>query len=228
MATDASGHRVVTRADVMVQLAQDAATAEAVSALEAQGIRAILLKGAAIAARLYDNPAERSYGDGDLLVDPARYADAVDVMARLGYADPLATWSGLSRPTPAPGIGVIDDRPPPPAALLAGFAADRGRALGVGTRLMTVGGREVEVLGDPALALVVAAHFVQHGTAASRWKTCERALARFDRDVWRRAARAPGLAMDEVFAAGLRGCLTAGRWRASSACRREPQPRSTA
>lgn len=62
-----------------------AVTAEAVEALGRAGIRVILLKGIAYAGTLYPDPALRPMSDVDLLVEAARYRDAIDVLGRLGY-----------------------------------------------------------------------------------------------------------------------------------------------
>ncbi len=43
-----------------------------------RGIRPLLIKGPAVAAWLYDDPAERWYGDVDLLVDPELFDAAGD------------------------------------------------------------------------------------------------------------------------------------------------------
>ena len=49
-------------------LAIDAVTAQVVTALRANGIRPLLLKGPSIAGWLYGDGAARPYGDSDLLV----------------------------------------------------------------------------------------------------------------------------------------------------------------
>src|SRR5450755_1065339 len=77
-------HRAAAR-----RLTIDAATAEMVTAFRVAGIRSILLKGAAIAARLYDEPSERPYCDFDLLVELARYTDAGEIARGLGYRHEL-------------------------------------------------------------------------------------------------------------------------------------------
>ncbi len=199
-------------ANAMGQLAQDAATAQAISALEAREIRVILIKGAAIAARLYDAPAQRAYADGDLLVDPARFADAAGVLEQLGYAgilagarEPAARHARAFRRAHA----MIDLHHQ--LYLSRGDPARAWAALSADTESLHVGGREVEVLGDPALALVLTAHVVQHGTMATPLEDLRQALQRFDRGVWHRARELAGeLMMDEVLGAGLRE-LGAGR-----------------
>lgn len=54
-------------------------------ALAAAGIPVLLLKGAALAQAVYDNPAVRPMGDVDLLVRPADVDAALQALAGLGY-----------------------------------------------------------------------------------------------------------------------------------------------
>lgn len=54
-------------------------------ALAASGVPAILLKGAALAQTVYENPALRPMGDLDLLVRPADVDTALAALAGLGY-----------------------------------------------------------------------------------------------------------------------------------------------
>jgi Uncharacterised nucleotidyltransferase len=201
MAIDVGG----ARANAVLQLAQDAATAEVVSALEARGIRAILLKGAAIAARLYDDPAQRPYSDGDLLVEPSRYREAVRVLEGLGYVDSLGDVreAGLyharsfRRRTSA-----IDLHWRLPATT---DGAMTWAALSANTQPQFIGGREIETLTDAGLAVVICCHVVHHGPAQQPRQDLEQALQRFDRQVWRRAAHIAGeLGIRDFLAAGLR------------------------
>ena len=57
----------------------------ALSALAAQGIDVILLKGAALVATLYDEPALRPMDDLDILVIPAQFRAAVGCLCDSGY-----------------------------------------------------------------------------------------------------------------------------------------------
>src|SRR3954451_9845730 len=79
------------------QLALDVAAGEVVRALAGEGIRVILLKGAAISARLYDGPGERLYRDIDLLAEPGSIGEAERVLRLLGFRDPLANASSTER-----------------------------------------------------------------------------------------------------------------------------------
>jgi hypothetical protein len=61
------------------------AAAEAIAALEAEGIRTMVLKGAALALLHYRDRGARVMGDVDVLVEPPRASAAAEVLARLGY-----------------------------------------------------------------------------------------------------------------------------------------------
>src|SRR5688572_24714017 len=66
-------------------LAVDDQTAHVVAAFEARGIESLLLKGPAIAHRLYGPGDPRFYGDTDLLVAPRSLAAAERALRELGY-----------------------------------------------------------------------------------------------------------------------------------------------
>lgn len=55
------------------------------SRLEANGVEAILLKGAALALTVYPDPALRPMGDIDLLIRPSDLRAAVDALEAMGY-----------------------------------------------------------------------------------------------------------------------------------------------
>jgi Uncharacterised nucleotidyltransferase len=188
------------------RLAIDAATVEMVTALRREGIRSLLLKGAAIAARLYDELGERPYGDFDLLVPPDRYADAAAVARRLGYRPELEGAAAQERGFHA------DTWTRPHASLdlhhrLFWFRGDTDAlwdALASDSHRLTLAGTEVEVLSDPALALVIVAHRVHHGPADQVVRDLELALARFDRSIWEDARElARRLGMLQVLGVGL-------------------------
>lgn len=193
------------------RLAIDAATAEVVTALRAAGIRSVLLKGPAIAARLYDDPLERGYGDFDLLVEATSHPEAIAVVRQLGFAD---VWAGVrasersrhSSTWTRPG-STLDLHHTLNLARCHPAAA--WRYLSAGTRTLTVAGTEVEVLGDPALALVISAHRVQHGPLAKTDEDLRRAMERFTPEIWSQACElAASLKMVGALAGGLRTAPT--------------------
>jgi hypothetical protein len=65
------------------------------TALEQEGIPAVELKGAALAADLYGDEALRSYADIDVLVSAQMLDRAVAVARRLGWDEPGAARDGL-------------------------------------------------------------------------------------------------------------------------------------
>ncbi len=66
-----------------------AALAEMLSALEQDGIRALVLKGAALAHTVYPQPGLRPMRDLDLLVAPAGLSQARKTLLHLGYREEL-------------------------------------------------------------------------------------------------------------------------------------------
>src|SRR4051794_2664728 len=150
------------------QLALDVATGEVVDALAREGTRVILLKGAAISARLYDGPGERLYRDIDLLAEPGSLAEAERVLRLLGFRDPLTNASATERTVHATTWLRTDVRGQIAVDLHTGLFWCTGdppalwRELSHNTRTVELAGMPVEVLDDPGLALVIAAHAVQH------------------------------------------------------------------
>jgi hypothetical protein len=72
-------------------LAQTAEVARLARLLAEAGIPLLVLKGVVLSAQLYGDPALRNPRDIDLLVDPARFADAAALLIGSGYrrCDPL-------------------------------------------------------------------------------------------------------------------------------------------
>ncbi len=191
------------------RLALDAAAVDLVRALRSERVRAILIKGPATAARLYDDPAERHYGDIDLLVEQRSVPAAERILDALGFRDMRAgagpsdhvnhanPWQRIAPPRVTVDLHTrIYWYNGPPCALWA----ELGRA----TARIEIGGEPIEVLGDSAQALVVATHAVQHGASAKPLEDLERALTRIDHQAWREAAAiAARLDLAAPFAAGL-------------------------
>ncbi|RMG43682.1 MAG: hypothetical protein D6718_11575, partial [Acidobacteria bacterium] len=66
-------------------------------ALAEAGVPLLLLKGAAVAALAYDDPAEREMSDVDVLVAPDALGPALDVLRRAGLSVPEAETVGFWR-----------------------------------------------------------------------------------------------------------------------------------
>jgi hypothetical protein len=185
----------------------DHVAVEVADALADGGVRAILLKGAALAGWLYqDTP--RPYTDVDLLVAADRFTTAEGVLARLGFA--------LGRP----GLSPREETPHARVWQRAGVAVDLHRTLwGVGvepsvawalltqeTEQLPLRTASLDVLGLPARALHVALHAAQDGVWPSKAREdLSRAVSQVPLDTWRRAAQLAGrLRADAAMAAGLR------------------------
>jgi hypothetical protein len=195
-------------------LGVDALSAEAIGALEAAGVRSILLKGPALARWLYRDGALREYDDCDLLVDPAQIALAATSLRDLGFQplmDPTDAYMAAMAPRHAvcwtrggrhDDIVDIHD-------CLFGVHADKDavwRELSAGTEYVAVGGVGAEVLDAPRRAVVVALHAAANGSGGARsLEDLRRALSLVDEAVWLEAARvAERIDAEESFAAGLR------------------------
>jgi hypothetical protein len=74
------------RAQAMWELRHHQLLARLLAAWHAAGIRALVMKGTALAYDLYANPAARSRADTDLLVPSGEAARAKEILAEQGYA----------------------------------------------------------------------------------------------------------------------------------------------
>ena len=190
----------VTRS--LANLRVDAVTAESVGALGAAGVRTIVLKGPAVARWLYDEPGERAYRDSDLLVAPRDLRRAQRTLRALGF-EPSREESWLRRARAWSRAGAVVDLHTslfgvdvPAASVWANLSRD--------TERMEVGGRHVEILGEPARALHVAIHAAQHPFHDRSHEDLERAAARVPKATWEGAARlAAELHADAAMRAGL-------------------------
>lgn len=193
-------------AAAVANLRVDSVTAEVVTALRAEGVRALVLKGPAVARWLYDGPGERTYIDSDLLVAPVDLRRAERALRRMGFRPgEWEAWLRKARPWSS-ARGTVDLH-----SSLFGLEVPAEQAWAVlsrSTETMSVGGAEVEVLALPARALHLATHVAQHplshGHAQSR-TDLERAVASVPADTWAAAAHlARELGAEPAFAAGLR------------------------
>jgi len=197
------------RAVAASRLALVTATGEVLDAMAGARIRTVLLKGPAT-ARLYRDPALRPAGDVDLLVEPSHAEAAAQVLESLGFRDPLAKARSHERGAHAVTFYRSGALPAcvdlhrslywcenDPEALWREFSR--------GTTFIDLEDRRVEVLGDPAQALVIAGHALRHLGAAKPLEDLRRALAVYQQDTWvEAAALATRLAAESVLAAGLR------------------------
>jgi hypothetical protein len=163
----------------------DTAAAELFGVLAEQDVDALLVRGPAIARRLYDE-GERGYGDCDVLVADASREPAEVVLHRLGY-----------EPYTSPGLAQHWHRREPRAHVdlhvsLWGVRAPSQVLWDVLAKDLTpldLEGTIVPVPCPAATAVVVALHASQHGTTVAHpLKDLQRALDRFDAGVWAEAA----------------------------------------
>jgi hypothetical protein len=190
-------------------MALDHRTVVLVARLAEVRVRAILLKGPALAERLYDEREPRNYADTDLLVDERDVARARATLRGLGYelvvscrlggvlvghADMWSRgWHLVDLHVRLPGA-----RTPP---------AEVWHAMSARTRPIMVGGRRIETLDDGAAALLLALHAAHHGpTAFARAREdLRRGVERFGAATWADAAAlARRLGADGVAGWGLR------------------------
>ena len=187
----------------------DAATAEVVRELRADGVRPLLLKGPAIASLLYEADSQRIYWDTDLLVGPSEYAAAEHCLARIGFREMLAD-------SDVPGLVVAGHAwrraGGVPAVDLHWTFAGAGAApsevwdsLSESTRVLRVAGVDVEAPSVAACALIVALHAAHHGLAVAHpLEDLARALDLLDQETWAAAARlAERLGATDAFTSGV-------------------------
>lgn len=178
--------------------------------LAGRGIDSILLRGPAVAERLY-SPSERVYRDADLLVSHGQLEAARAALLEAGYRDRAERLGWVERLdehalTLVSEIGGSIDL----HWTLHGISAAPSAVwptLAAHARDHRLGGSTVSALDDEALALVIALHAIQHAdTAAGKpQEDLRRALDQFAREIWdgsRRLARS--LDCEAHFAAGLR------------------------
>ncbi len=200
-----------TRIEVAItNIRVDAATAEVLRALERVGLRAILLKGPAL-ADWESKEYARAYVDCDLWLAPSAMRAAERTLGELGFA-PDQQSRGLPRWWREHASNWTRGAD--------GVAVDlHGSLQGVGVRgerawellqgeaeAIEVAGHRAYRLSTPARALYVALHAAHHGTLSARsLARLEAAVAAAGEDVWR-AAGALAVELDAVdaFGSGLR------------------------
>jgi hypothetical protein len=200
-------------------LVLDDACRTIVGRLTAAGQRFIMLKGATIATWLYEDPAQRTYVDLDVLVPPAEESAVVELLRGIGY-QPLLTPSTLSILSPEEQplrnkLGVDIDL----HTALKGVRLPREEAweiLSASTVPWDWAGVPVPALALPARAMHLALHLAQNGLAdAKAAQDLRLGLARVDHSTWEAAKELAGrLQALDAFTAGLTA-LTEGEELAS-------------
>jgi hypothetical protein len=207
----------------------DAVAAELGEALEAAGVRTLLLKGPAIESWLYQ-PGERDYHDVDMMIAPGDLASAHSVLTSTGFF-PVTSEDGAQQRMLDPTGGVWDELDSHAITYhrsdgLPGWVdvhrtlwetrAAGWNLLSAKTDRLLVAGRALEVPALPGRALVVALHALHHHVigrdttpAGQAVEDLRRAVACGEEMVWHEVARmAAGVRAELQLADALR--LVAG------------------
>ena len=192
---------------VASSLLLEAAAAEVVTALRRLGRSSLLLKGVTTERWLYAGDP-RAYGDVDLLVDPAGFAECECVLQGIGFErSPLERMLVVGRPTHASTwirapIAVDLHK----TVIGAAVSAEKvWSVLREHAETWSIGGVELQVLDTPARALILALHMAQHGPGFARTsEDMARAIATLPTAAWVEAANiAATLEARPSMAAGL-------------------------
>jgi hypothetical protein len=195
----------------MRRLALEHALAQIVLAFGERGIEYLLLKGAAFARWLYDDPSERPYRDIDLLVPGDSFEAANGALGEVGFEasctgkhmhERLQHHEIWVRRSPLPAVVELHHTlalvPAPPSKVW-------GR-LSRGAGVIEVARAQVAVPSEAACALIVALHAAQHGARdLKHLRDLEQVLRRVEFASWEAAASlARDLDSVAAFATGLR------------------------
>jgi hypothetical protein len=196
----------VERRDLLrlgARLKLDVAASEVVEALRERDVPVIVLKGSALAERLYGPDSLRSHDDVDLLVRGEDIRDAGEGLAELGFR--MADEEDYAQAWIRAADGVTVDL----HTTLVGVGVSAQEAWNLLARETTearLGRTRLSVFDDAALALHVALHAAQHGPRGGKGiEDLRRAVDELDESAWRAAAGlAEQLDATAAFAAGLR------------------------
>ncbi|MGZ4694785.1 MAG: nucleotidyltransferase family protein [Acidimicrobiales bacterium] len=166
--TDEQARAVVAnhRAAVGVCLRLDRDLLALADALDRAGVRFVVLKGVGSALTLYDDPAERLYGDVDLLVAGADFDRAAAVVTAMGGArhrpDPqegFVARFGKSATFSLDGVWEVDLHRTFHLGPF-GLAAGRHDLFAEPAARVVVGGRPIPVPGPPTALIAASFHSV--------------------------------------------------------------------
>ncbi|MGD0378221.1 MAG: nucleotidyltransferase family protein [Streptosporangiaceae bacterium] len=175
-------------------LALDLAAGEVIRSLETAGIDCLLLKGPAMAHRLYlDAPGCRNYGDIDLLVAPWQFDAAGQVLGSLGFEDYLAGVRASEAARLQERLWLRDGAAYLAVDLHRGFhhVADQAAWWDLLRRhreVLMVEGQPVAIPDRVGCALIAGLHASKATSLGKALEDLRRALQLFEDDVWRQAA----------------------------------------
>jgi hypothetical protein len=181
------------RAEVAADLSVSQRSREYLHALSAAGISPVVLKGRALAERLWPRPWMRPPGDLDLLLDDKALAPAVRALVHLGLRPRGGDAPGRWRPTLA-GVDLAPTTTEDGVDLHTRLF--RAVGSGIDTAEILSRARESEFLGvrvrllDPAdEVLYLLVHAAAHGTVHPKWLLdLHIAAIAYTPDVWLTAA----------------------------------------
>jgi hypothetical protein len=169
-------------------------SADLVSALERAGVQPILIKGAALHARLYSPDEPRISLDVDVLVGPHQQAEAERILRAQGFRaefmrgdDPTGLANHASSWRRASDGVIVDLHATLPEA--KADAASSWLLLESHGTVRQIAGKWVTVLDDPGTALLAALHAAHHGSRSRlAAEDLRRAASQIDEAAWAVAA----------------------------------------
>ncbi len=143
----------------------------ALSALQGEGLDPVLLKGAAVAERIYGSLGARRMADVDVLVASNDFAKAKDILARSGFSPgsgylwPRASVKSWAFVGPEGAQLDLHSRP-----LQAPWNVATELAMRAGFGQVTISGRSFRTLSDSANLVVALVHGAQYdGRSSHQW-----------------------------------------------------------
>jgi len=143
----------------------------ALAALQAEGLEPVLLKGAALAERVYGSLGARRMADVDVLVPSKHFAKAADILLRSGFSPgsdfrwPRASVKSWAFVGPDDTQIDLHSRP-----LQAPWPKAAERAMGAGSGRVTISGLTFPTLSDSANLVVALVHGMQYdGRSSHQW-----------------------------------------------------------
>lgn len=180
-------------------ITQDVTLAEVAASLHARTIRPLLIKGPAVARWLYDDPAERPYGDLDLLVHPDQRATAGQVLSDLGFHNARAEMRAAEQHPNEESAWVRTRERAVWVELhhklfLVGVEpVVAWQLLSRHSMQLTIAGVSIDTPSAAAHLVILALHAAHHGAGEPKpTEDLRRALARVDGETWQAAGALAG------------------------------------
>lgn len=191
-------------------LLRERTTLELARLFEEARINHVILKGPVFAHWLYDEPMQRGYGDSDVLVDPAQFDRAEELLAELGFERRwFIEFPGKKPKSETDWIRRSDDARVDLHLTIQGAGKDPHEVWSVLSprrRRVTISGSTIWALDDVGNALHAVLHTAQHGKGVGRPQNdLTRVLAKLPDEAWEEIVRlARDLDALEWLSSGLR------------------------